>query len=774
MMIKNKKSPTVNVAAKTALARLMATENLTVQHAQVKTASFDVQNRVLKLPMWKDMGTQLYDGLIGHEVGHALWTPFQEWKDFVLDNPKLKDYANIVEDARIEKKIKQKYPGMKKVFFEMYNDLNDRDFFGAKGKDMNEYGFIDRINLFFKIGSRAQIEFSDVEQTFIDRIASAETFKEVTELSLELAEYAKNEQSELENDEIEYGYSENDDVNEDQEYQFGDNDSDDSDSNDEESDEESSDSNSSSKSDDDSDEGEPDDGPSDPDAEEFEENGENGESGESNNSRADTVKEFDDAEIPQSSTARNFEDALMGEVDENAKPDLYVNLPKVNTKDIILDYKRVYEELTAHFENPLSYGADYWTKLTPEMGISKKEEIDTEFRLWKKDADQIVNYMVKEFEMKQAATAYRRTSTAKTGVLDTKKLHAYKFDDDLFKRVASVRDGRNHALLMYVDWSGSMCGKMQATIKQLLTLVMFAKKVGIPYRVYGFSNVSRLLAKDFDARPVTGERPTMFYSTEDNKSTNHIPVGRLGLIEFFREKMTSIQFNTQTKNMFKLGLGLDTRYRVTIPDRFSMYSTPLNEAIIASNQMVGDLRSETGREKINVIFLTDGGADGSLSEYWNSENETMSYRDYGRYGSAAQKFMIKDPITGAEFLADSDFTAPLLKNLSDNYGVNVIGFHITAPAPIRRQIDYNYDWREVKAARASFNKNGYIGIKKGGYDTYFLINDRKLDQENEFGEVEKKENGTINKQKLRTAFKKFSKARTVNKMMLNEFVVLVA
>jgi len=102
------------------------------------------------------------------------------------------------------------------------------------------------------------------------------------------------------------------------------------------------------------------------------------------------------------------------------------------------------------------------------------------------------------------------------------------------------------------------------------------------------------------------------------------------------------------------------------------------------------------------------------------------------------------------------------------------GFHITSPAPIRRQIDYNYDWREVKTARASFNKNGYIGIKKGGYDTYFLINDRKLDQENEFGEVEKKENGTINKQKLRTAFKKFSKARTVNKMMLNEFVVLVA
>lgn len=772
-MIRNKKSPTVNVASKTSLARLMATENLTVQHAQVKTASFDVANRVLKLPMWKDMNTQIYDGLIGHEVGHALWTPFQEWKDFVVEYPKLKDYANIVEDARIEKKIKQKYPGMKKVFFEMYNDLNDRNFFGARGKDLNEYGFVDRINMHFKIGSRAQIEFSDFEQTFIDRIATAETFEEVKQLSLEIAEVAKDEQSELENDEVEFGGVDQQDMD-DMIQQLEDDMFGESDPESGESDDESDASDSGSESDDESDEGEPDKGPSDSNSEEFEEDAEDGESGESNNSRTDTVKDTDDANIPQSSTARNFEDALMGEVDDDAKPDLYVNLPKVNSKDIILGYKRVYEELTAHFEDPMSYPDDYWNSRSAETGEVKKEKINTDFRLWKKDADQIVNYMVKEFEMKQAATAYRRTSTAKTGVLDTKKLHAYKFDDDLFKRVASVRDGRNHALLMYVDWSGSMCGKMQATIKQLLTLVMFAKKVGIPYRVYGFSNVSRLLAKNFDERPVQGERPVMFYSTEANKNVNHIPLGRLGLIEFFKEKMTNIQFATQTKNMFKLGLGLDTRYRVSVPDRFSMYSTPLNEAIIASNQMVGDLRSETGREKINVIFLTDGGADGSLGEFWSVDDQQMDYRDYGRYGSSAQKFMIKDPNTGSEFSADSDFTAPLLKNLSDNYGVNVIGFHITAPAPIRRQIDYNYNWREVKAARASFNKNGYIGIQKGGYDTYFLINDRKLDQENEFGEVEKKENGAVNKAKLRTAFKKFSKARTVNKMMLNEFVALVA
>jgi len=51
---------------------------LTFQHKQVKTAMFDVKNRVLVLPVWKDMPNHLYDLLVGHEVGHALFTPNSE------------------------------------------------------------------------------------------------------------------------------------------------------------------------------------------------------------------------------------------------------------------------------------------------------------------------------------------------------------------------------------------------------------------------------------------------------------------------------------------------------------------------------------------------------------------------------------------------------------------------------------------------------------------------------------------------------------------------
>ena len=56
------------------LAKLLATENLIVEHRVVDTASFDVDRRVLVLPIW-DVSDRVYNMLVGHEVGHALYTP---------------------------------------------------------------------------------------------------------------------------------------------------------------------------------------------------------------------------------------------------------------------------------------------------------------------------------------------------------------------------------------------------------------------------------------------------------------------------------------------------------------------------------------------------------------------------------------------------------------------------------------------------------------------------------------------------------------------------
>ena len=59
---------------KSQLAKLLATEDLIVEHRKVETASFNVQTRVLVLPQWERASSTVYDLLVGHEVGHALYT----------------------------------------------------------------------------------------------------------------------------------------------------------------------------------------------------------------------------------------------------------------------------------------------------------------------------------------------------------------------------------------------------------------------------------------------------------------------------------------------------------------------------------------------------------------------------------------------------------------------------------------------------------------------------------------------------------------------------
>ena len=119
--------------SKSQLAKLMATENLTVEHRKVSTASFNLKDRVLTLPVWKDMSGEMYDLLTGHEVGHALETPEEGWHNAVMGTGKFdknfKNFLNVVEDARIEKKVKRRFPGLRQSFVKAYGQLLETDFF---------------------------------------------------------------------------------------------------------------------------------------------------------------------------------------------------------------------------------------------------------------------------------------------------------------------------------------------------------------------------------------------------------------------------------------------------------------------------------------------------------------------------------------------------------------------------------------------------------------------------------------------------------------------
>ena len=177
------------------LAKLMATENITVLHKKVPTAYFDIENRTLVCPMLKeDMSDEMYDLFMGHEVGHALNTPMEGWHDSVCElGPIFKGYLNVVEDVRIEKAIKAKYPGLRRSFYQGYKELAEMDFFGIEEKGVYDLNLIDKLNIHFKIGPFARVEFTDEEMVYVKRCEGLKTFEEVLALAKELFEKQKAE-----------------------------------------------------------------------------------------------------------------------------------------------------------------------------------------------------------------------------------------------------------------------------------------------------------------------------------------------------------------------------------------------------------------------------------------------------------------------------------------------------------------------------------------------------------------------------------------------------
>ena len=182
---------------KSTLAKLLAEEDIFVVHKKMDTAYFNAKSRELGLPIWKDeeMTKDIYDLMVCHEIAHALWTPLD-----MLEKAQVRkinhSFVNIVEDARIERMVQDRYPGSVAVFNRGYRDLTAKDFFGIADKDVSELNLIDRINLFFK---KQKVEFTAEEKVWVKRVAETKTPDDVLDLAEELyawmAENAPEEES---------------------------------------------------------------------------------------------------------------------------------------------------------------------------------------------------------------------------------------------------------------------------------------------------------------------------------------------------------------------------------------------------------------------------------------------------------------------------------------------------------------------------------------------------------------------------------------------------
>ena len=746
-----------NIEIKGSLARLLATENLVVEHKQVPTASFDVAKRVLTLPMWTKASDIVYNMLVGHEVGHALYTPNDE--EVFKNAPCPLGYINVTEDARIEKLMKRKYPGISKDFHGGYSELHEDDFFSVEDTDLNELTLIDRVNLHFKIGAYAMMPFSPAETPLRDAVGRSETFQEAIDAAKAIYEFMKEQQAEEEKQQEEEQQQQQQTLQ--VPTQGGG-------------------------------QGEQSDGErEDPDFPQ----GEDLSEGKSESQEDAPVNSFQhDVDTPDNqmqpsnkhgentnqgygrpsievvATQESFDDASQSLADRAANEIKYATFPKkVHHEEIIVPASLIWKAAEKDWETEVEFAKESGTE-NPFI------EVDRKFVEFSKQTSKDVNYMVKEFECKKAASAYARASVAKTGVLDTAKLHTYKFNDDVFKKVTRTPEGKNHGLVFLVDWSGSMAGEIHETILQIINLCQFCKKVGIPFDVYSFvvdGGLCQLHAGCDHMDP--------YYESEG------VQISSRNEDEFFLDRrfrygnlltsdVNQKTFNHHCKLLYRIANYYRTRchwnrVEPKPPAFMGLGGTPLNEALVVMQSYLGKWKAQHNVEKCHLIVLTDGESQCLPTTKAGKSYGVFTgfYPDYGHYNTVIRH-------RGRHFKtvhnANSDMTNRLLEIIREtNPGSNVLGIRICPGRGFAHYLRYLgiWDQKKIEKVQKQFKKKRCAVINNTGYNELYVIASNSYSEDTAM-EVE----ADATKTEIKRAFAKSLKSKSVNRNLLSSFVCQIA
>ena len=750
----------------TLLSKLLAEEDIHVVHRNQSTAAFDVLNRELSLPIWKDMSKTVQELMTLHEVGHALWTPL-EMMEKVKEEKIDFSVVNVLEDVRIEKAIQIKYKGAVKIFDKGYQELINGNFFETIGKDINKYNLIDRINLHYK--HHSDIPFSDDEMVWVKKANQTITSDDVIELAKELVEYIK------ENPDSQGQKSDDDLVMDSMGQPSMNNNGGQEESDDGQEIEVPSSSASEEKEEEKSEGSEKSDGQTKENTEEENSTVDSTETKntEENSDDKSASKEAtngngvgDDKTEVTASTDKASEESMKKMLDTQAGEYSYSNIPKADLEKIIVPSKKILEIFSTHYLGEKKYDNKYWDKTLEELNKTKS------------DSKKAVSYMVKEFEMKKAADAYSRATVSKTGTLDMGKLHTYKYNDDLFAKVTTLPGAKNHGLVLFLDWSGSMAHNLLGTMNQLFNIIWFCNRTQIPFEVYGFSN-------GFDRTRDTAKFQK-FKSGDMVLSVN--------LLQLFSSKMKTQEQNDMMHYLYMFAgrwgyrNWRDDGYPYQEPSCLQLASTPLNDAIICAMDLVPQFKKTTGVQKIHTIFLTDGASNNIYSKFHVHKNEDGSIHNgtkglgYGTQIFTDVKFGNK--VSSKDKRGSGVQTEMLLSLLKQRMpDMNIVNFYVAGTGR-KGTVNYNsvrgiigYDsvqsYGEMMDLVKKCNKENVLIVPKGqGFDVcYILPGPNKFDMNTE---LELEDGVTYNKGQLKRAFSKMSNGKITNRPLLNNFIKMVA
>jgi hypothetical protein len=800
---------------KSQLAKLMATENLTIVHKKVPTAYFDMKNRILCCPIFKeDLSSELYDLFMGHEVGHALNTPYEGVHSALTKNRTLKGYLNVVEDVRIERKIRETYPGLRKSFFKAYNELMEMDFFGIKNKDLNnDISLIDKINLITKVGSRVNINLSKEEQFFLDWSIKCQTWDEVEECATAIYEWSKENETRTELDKsiipqtLDVADFEDEDGEEDEygdEGGFGedelyeDDDSIDHGDQGDEEDDNLPDNITSGSGDatDEEDEAEESSESSEGEGEESEDPSRKTTGGTKREGGKGSADDYDDENGARESitehNAHNNEDQFISE-DNTITTTIHLKdkfAKEENFKNLVLPFKNVLKDFETFYtpNDANRYYHDSFAKWERKAQISSKNLRDKNKK--------IVSHMAKEFEMKQTAMRSVKAFQGKTGKLDMNRLAKYQIVDDIFKKVTYLPDGKNHGLQVMLDWSGSIHSECADLLEQAMVLVDFCRKVQIPHRIYLFTDsYSSSVAQDDDYWENRSTRLVELFSDKQSSKEfikAHQCVSHLWNCHSFEGRGWK-SFEKIVKEHNEWFGGYDeidpyesSWYDMTDfrePNGYRLGGTPLDHCLTAMRTLVPAFNSEYGIEKSILTVITDGFSHRSdMFKESNSEYEEKKEQESDDVYSwrTPTKRVLIDPFTNKShgYYASNcgghhsfDQTQNILDWISKETGVIVTGYFVLG----RKQdlwniyeslpsMDVDSTWRQIRKEGVAFEVKGYNKLFLTSTSALSVAGDSELDDELV----------GATKRKLLGAFKKNQNSKTTSRFLTNEFIKEIA
>jgi len=702
-----------------ACARLMAMEGISVVHdPSAQTATFDCSTRVLTLPVWKDCPSEVYDMLVAHEVGHALYTP--EGVKRLMDAIKFIDprrpqlskmLLNICEDARIERFIKNKYPGVGRSFAKGYEWMMNKDFFAIKGKSLSTLNLADRVNLYYKPGlyGHVQIPFNAAEQTVLNQIGTANTFDHMIAAAKALYDLMQKQQEEQEQQQ----------QFENQQQSGG--------------------------------------GDGQPGAEQSQDGGP---SGQSDNGDGDKSEQNDQQGKQQGSangnkngsskpdfgagTQQSMEDAMKKMVDCDAMPISMMEIPEQDISKIVYPFKSIcadIEKFEKVYLKECAAAGNFIDPIRSRGGMIPAARL-TEFTRENRSA---ILTMTRRFEMKMNADVARRTSESRSGTLNMSRIHSYKLIEDIFLSNTEVAAGKNHGVVFYLDWSSSMNGTLHKTVKQLLNMTEFCRTLGIPFDVYAFTTQPvGCSGSKWDDEALNKMYPGL------SKNPNGMPLGSgFGLLHFLSSSMNKRQYQQVAAfllefSAFQSGL-LDnvSTYRAPYYDalskavgHFMLDGTPLDAAVVSAFKIVPAFKAKHNLQVVTCCILTDGEA------HYDVLNRKSNYsRKTGQYvnGKAilthnGKRYATNDgKLKNGQSVESWCFLMEVLKNA---YGVNTMGIFLApgAAARLTRVVEGYYEsafgssWKSQPAVVAKYDASvamlkseDFCVVPRPGFDTFLVI-----------------------------------------------------